>query len=235
MSEKTARRSWRTELQRFFRASTSLEAQLYPALKLDVRFRPYNSGDFESCMTIYDRNQPGRFPPNDRSKFEEYLKRDQKTLIVADCGSRVIACGGILLVAANVGVLCYGLVDPEFQRKRIGATLALLRIAQLPDLHEGVIVLIFAVKASMPVYRRFGFVDQGKWKNGETESHPVGVQHVSWITLRRIKRVLQEREVCVEGGQMPLHKSEEHECHVESTGNGYVRVRFERRAETASK
>ena len=235
MSELKGKRSWRTELQRFFRASASLEAHLYPPLGLDVRFRPYQARDFDSCLDLYGKNQPGRFPPNDRARFEEYLKRDQKTLIVADCGSRVIACGGILLVAANVGVLCYGLVDPEFQRKRIGATLALLRIAQLPDFHEGVIVLIFAVKASMPVYRRFGFVEQGKWKSDEAESHPVGVQHVPWITLRRIKRVLQERGVCVEGGQMPLHKSEEHECHVEATGNGYVRVRLERRTETASK
>ena len=235
MSELTARRSWRTELQRFFRASTSLEAQLYPPLELDVRFRPYEPKDLDSCLNLYEKNQPGRFPVNDRSRFEEYLKRDEKTLIVADCGSRVIACGGMLLVAANVGVLCYGLVDPEFQRKRVGAMLVLLRIAQLPDLHEGVIVLIFAVNASMPVYRRFGFVEQGKWKGSEAESHPVGVQHVPWITLRRIKRVLQERGVCVEGGPMPLHKSEEHECQVEATGHGYVMVRLERRGEIASK
>jgi len=109
------KRSWRIALKRFVFGWTSLEAQLYPPLERKVTFRPYEDRDFETCLAIYIRNEPGRFPPSHRPKFAEYLKKDQKTLIVAESDSRVVGYGGINLLAPNVATPCFGMVDPEFQ------------------------------------------------------------------------------------------------------------------------
>src|SRR6266481_148181 len=143
------RRSWRTALQRFIFAPTLLEAQLYPPLERKVSFRLYDMRDFDACLAIYLRNESGRFPENHRPRFEEYLRKEKKTLIIAEYNSKVVGYGGLNLGAPNVAVLCYGIVEPEFQRQRIGSTLTLLRIAQLSSGPGGAFAVIFAVDASM--------------------------------------------------------------------------------------
>src|SRR5712671_5054402 len=116
------RHSWRTVIQRFVFARTLLEAQLYPPLQKSVLFRVYELRDFETCVAIYRKNEAGRFPSGHGAEFVEYLKKDPKAFIVAECDSRVVGYGGINLMAPNVATLCYGIVDPEFQRQRIGTS-----------------------------------------------------------------------------------------------------------------
>jgi hypothetical protein len=132
-----AKRSWRIALQRFLFGRTSLEAQLYPPLGAEVVFRIYEPRDFEACLTIYRKNEPGRFPPDQGVKFVDYLKNEEKAFIVAESNSRVVGYGGMNLLSSNVAALCYGIVDPEFQKQRIGTALILLRVAQLPSCGDG--------------------------------------------------------------------------------------------------
>jgi hypothetical protein len=190
---------WRIALWRFIHSQTSLEAHLYPPLELNVLFRPYEKRDFEACLEIYRKNEPGRFPEGYSSVFTDYLQKDSKGLIIAELNSRVVGYGGVNLLGPNVASLCYGIVDPEFQGKRIGATLVLLRIAQLTADRDGFYVLIFAVDASIPIYTQFGFAETGKWKTEDGKYHPLGMLHVSLPSLQRIKSVLKRRGVQVQG------------------------------------
>jgi len=81
------RGSWRTALQRYVFARSPLKAQLYPPLEREVVFRIYEERDFEDCLAIHHQNQAGRFPQGNGPKFVEYLKREPKTFIIAECDS----------------------------------------------------------------------------------------------------------------------------------------------------
>jgi GrpB-like predicted nucleotidyltransferase (UPF0157 family)/predicted N-acetyltransferase YhbS len=230
-----SKHSWRTAIQRLILARTSLEAQLYPPLKMNVVFRIYEPRDFEPCLAIYRKCNPNRFPEGQATKFiakfTQYLERDRKTFIVVEYDSKVIGHGGIELLAPNIAVLCYGCVDPEFQGQRIGSALVLLRTAQLPANPHGVFFLIFAVDASMPVYRRFGFLDTGRWKTKEGTDHPTGLLHLPTDALIRVKSALIRRRLRIEGN-LVLHKTENVSVEIRRLRRDSYRVRIQPRAET---
>src|ERR1041385_1885443 len=221
---------WRVALLRLIHSQTSLEAHLYPPLKLNVLFRPYEKRDFDACLDIYRKNEPGRFPEGYSSVFTRYLEEDQKSLIIAELNSRVVGYGGVNIMGPNVASLCYGIVDPEFQGQRIGATLVLLRIAQLTADRDGVYVLIFAVDASILIYNQFGFAERGRWKTEDGKDHPLGILHVSQPTLKRVKSALKRRGVEVQGN-LVLGSSGESICEVQHDANGsrfVIRPRVEK-------
>jgi ribosomal-protein-alanine N-acetyltransferase len=221
-------RSWRTQLQRLIFARTSLEAQLYPPLQKNVMFRVYEPRDFEVCLEIYQKNEVGRFPSGHGAKFVDYLKKDAKAFIVAECDSRVVGYGGINLLAPNVATLCYGIVHPEFQGQRIGTALILLRIAQLASNPGGTFFLILAVDASMPIYRRFGFIEKTRWKAEDGKDHPVGVLHVPVDVLARVKSALDRRGVSLHS-RLVLQQSSEASCEIQRDANGSWRLQVQPR------
>jgi len=220
-------------LQRFFFARTSLEAQLYPPLEGDILFRLYGEHDFEVCLEVYRKNESGRFPQEHRWKFEEYLKKEKKTLIVAEWQSKVVGYGGINLLAPNVAVLCYGIIDPAFQRQRIGSALTLLRIAQLPLEPSGAFVFIFAVEASMPIYRRFGFVEKRRWKTEDGKDYPLGFLWVPRSSLHRVKSTLNRRGLKIQGNVI-LHLSGTISCEIQQNADGSYRLQLHPRTEDTS-
>ena len=192
-------------MQRAFIAQTTLETNLFPPLSAPVVFRPYRDNDYDACMAIYRKNEPGRFPPGHISTFEQFLRRDAKTCIITEVDSKVAACGGLLLEAPDLAILCYGLVDPAFQGFRIGSTLTLLRIALVPVQPADTFFLIYAVDQSMPFYRRFGFIERGRW-NLDDKDYPIGLLRVSYREMERVKNVLEQRNIRVDG-QLALHPS----------------------------
>jgi [ribosomal protein S18]-alanine N-acetyltransferase len=229
---KPAKRPWWIAWQRLLLSRTSLEAQLYPPLKGDIRFRVYESTDFEACLEIYVKNESGRFPQTHRPQFEHYLRSEAKTLILAVRGSRVVGYGGLMLLAPNVGVLCYGIVDPEFQRQRIGTTLTLFRIAQLQSEPIAAFALIFAVDASIPIYRRFGFIDYSKWKAEDGREYPLGFLQVPCWSMDPLRATLKKRRIQVQGN-LVLHQSTTHICEFEPNSKGRLTMQYRSRTDAA--
>jgi [ribosomal protein S18]-alanine N-acetyltransferase len=213
------------QLQRFFTAKTPLEGQLYPPLKLPVRFRPYEPKDFESCLQIYCKNAIRRFPDGHEKTFEAFLINEKKTFIIAELDSKVIGYGGLTLTSADTSVLCYGIVDPEFQNRRIGATLVLLRIAQLPPHPRRIFTIILAVDASMPIYNRFGFVERAKWKTEDGKLHPMGLLCIPQPVHQKIKSTLDKRGIQIKG-PLTLYKSDTNICEVEENATTGTRLHF---------
>jgi predicted N-acetyltransferase YhbS len=198
----------KVELQRGFLARTPLETHLFPPLSLPIVFRPYRDEDFDSCISIYRKNEPGRFPEGHAPAFEKFLRSNPKTCIVAELESKVIACASMTCEAPDLAMLLYGLVDPQYQGSRIGSTLTLLRLAQLPPGPTKILVLICAVNASMPFYRRFGFKQYGEWKAAEDgKDHPAAVLSLSHWELQRLKEALERRRMRV-AGKLTLYPSQ---------------------------
>lgn len=188
-----------TSIMRSFSRKTPLERALLSPLKLPVIFRPYHKSDFSACVAIYREVELGRFPPDLLGKFEKYLAKEDKAFIVAELNSEIVGFGGIELNGRNVSTLVYGMVVPKFQRQRIGSTLVLLRLAQLEPHRLGNFVRIFAVKDSLPVYRRFGFRFLAYWKYNDGTIHPAAYISVENSTLNTIQSTLKERAIGIQG------------------------------------
>jgi predicted N-acetyltransferase YhbS len=184
-------------------ARNRLEAQLFPRLKLNASFRAYEERDRDACLEVYRKNAPGRFPEEDSQGFEEYLAEDAKALIVAEVDSRVVGLGGLTLEGHNVATLCYGIVDPAWQRKRLGATLTLLRITLLPPAQDGFWIFIHTLNPSLPIYEKFGFIECGKWQSRDELDHPSAVLHIPPCSHQRIKTALANRGAAIQNSPAP--------------------------------
>ncbi|MFT4590592.1 MAG: hypothetical protein ACI8QF_004724 [Limisphaerales bacterium] len=184
-------------------ARNALESQLFPRLKLNAAFRAYEDKDRDACLEIYHKNAPGRFPNDDGQSFEEYLTKDDKALIVAEVDSGLVGFGGLTLEGHNVATLCYGIVDPQWQRQRLGAALTLLRIALLPPAEDGFWLFIHTLDPSLPIYERFGFIECGKWQSANEVDHPSAVLHIPTSSSERIKATLAQRGLAIQNAPTP--------------------------------
>lgn len=116
-------------VQRLFRPNL-IERQLFPGPSVQVVFRTYSKADFDSCVEIYDANAPDRFQNDRRGDFLAYLSGCPQGLIVAEHEGRVVGFAGLVSYEADVHILVYGIVAPEFQGRGIGSTLTPRRTRQ---------------------------------------------------------------------------------------------------------
>lgn len=185
-------------LRRLFPDTIPLETQLRQNLELPISFRVYRDEDFEACVALYRENQ-SVLPNDGGGHLIDFLKRDDKTLIVAELNGAIVAFGGLIMRNVNVSVFCYGIVSPKYKGYRIGTTLTLLRISQLPPNPGGNYVLIYTLEYSMLFYSRFGFVEVAEWRSGDGCIHPVGIIHVTDDSLHKVKSTLSARGVKADG------------------------------------
>jgi ribosomal protein S18 acetylase RimI-like enzyme len=194
-------------------AVTDLERMLYPPLRLPVTFRRYEDKDFEALLKIYELNAPGRFPEKSLYDFVKYLRSGQQGIIVGELDGKAICTGGLIQSGENIFILCYGLIHPEYQRQRIGSTMALLRIAATgrKESWQFVYTMINAVPASIPYYKQFGFTDAGIWLDRDGKSYPSAMVVYQVNVAKRVAAELSLRGVKVQGGLEP------HQHHVLTT------------------
>ena len=165
------------------------------------------------------------FPREAPESLKNFFKKNGSALVIAELGGRIAGYGGILLEAPNVAVLCYGIIDPEFQGHRIGTTLTLLRITLIEPQPSGIFVLIFAVDASLPFYRRFGFADWTKWKYEDGKEIRVAIVNIPGWASRKVKSKLHQRGIHVQGNMKP-GPSGNVSCSIKKTSRGKFQIEF---------
>ncbi|MBL9132315.1 MAG: GNAT family N-acetyltransferase [Verrucomicrobiaceae bacterium] len=154
-------------------------AMRWPSL-LGLSMRRYDvDRDRETCLAHYRLNQHGRFPPDVEKCYEQTLSQKDEDHFVIEHEGRVVA--SCLITASNTGLYTfgYGLVHPDFQGKGIGTLMFYARLAMLPQPERLAHIFIYAVAASMPYYRRFGFEQSDVWKDEQGDEHPAGSLWVS--------------------------------------------------------
>lgn len=218
-----------TFLYRLFARSTA-EKRLYPPPKVDFLIRPYELADRERILRIYDQNAPRRFPKNTKFEFENYIDSLPSSFFVAESKTHgIVGCGGISGLKNNIHTLCYGLVAPEHQSKRVGTTLALARIvaaAKTPETHYS---LIYAVEKSIRFYEKIGYESVGIW-HSETDGRefPIGVFIYHTDTLTRIRKTLQARGHLIDHS-IPIQPDEDIVPVIEETEYGFFSIKLERK------
>jgi len=126
-----------------------------------LSFRKVVEQDFDVCLDIYQTNEVlGLVPPHYEADFEAAVKGDDILFLVAILDEKVVACGGISYTTSGRtnAYLCYGLVHPDHQRRKIGTSLLLARLSLLRTaLAQPVDINLQATQYSKSYFAKIGF------------------------------------------------------------------------------
>jgi predicted GNAT family N-acyltransferase len=125
-----------------------------------ISIRSYRPDDKSACLAIYFENVEKQLVPAEyREEFEEALEDSSIATVVGVTDERVVACGGICYYHSREEAgLSYGLVHPEFQRRRIGTSILLARLSLLePSAKVPCDVSLTATQYSKTFFMRYGF------------------------------------------------------------------------------
>lgn len=209
-------------------ARSAAEKRLYPPPKIDFRIRPYTSADREEILRIFGAIDPGGFPQNARSEFESYIDTLPSSFFVAESEIHgLLACGGISGLQDNMHTLCYGLVAPEHQGKRVGTTLTLARIVAASKSLQPHFSLIYTVQNSIHFYEKFGYYNVGVW-HSETDGteYPIGIFAYHSSALEKIRKTLHERGHLIDGS-IRIQHDERINPTIEEIGDGFLSIKLE--------
>ena len=132
---------------------------------LAVEIRVYRPVDEDTCLAIYNENEPGRFPEGAAGLFRQFLHDPGYLKLLALADGRPAAVGGIGLIPglfADQACLVFGMVKPILHGQGIGTAMLLARLAALPRPVKPIRVLLSNVEASAGFFARFGFVRHGQ-------------------------------------------------------------------------
>jgi len=128
-----------------------------------IRVRPYTDADFDVCLGIYKRNEPGRFPEKYIDRFIKVLRDHTSLMLLAEDQDRVVGFGGVNVggpSSENLAWLSFGMVEPALHRQGYGTTILLARLAALPEPPVAYVLGIGTAGSSDSFYERFGFHTQ---------------------------------------------------------------------------
>lgn len=120
--------------------------------------RPYEPGDRDACLTLFESNVPVFFDVSEQEGFAGFLDdmRWPYQVIVRD--GRVVACGGHAVEADGVtAALCWGMVEGRLHGAGLGRQLTEARIAAARAIDGIREVRLDTSQHTEGFYRRFGF------------------------------------------------------------------------------
>jgi N-acetylglutamate synthase-like GNAT family acetyltransferase len=161
-----------------------------------LQFRRYRDSDLEQCLEIYRLNESGRFPEGILNRYWRLLADHGAYFLVLEQDGRIVATGGIAHYDANMAILCYGLVHPEFQGRGIGTALLFARLALLPlDPKDQHAISIACVSNSLGFYERFGFRKRGHWEDPAGRRHPMAYLLVNNKSVHAVRELLAKAHI----------------------------------------
>jgi predicted GNAT family N-acyltransferase len=215
-------------------AISTIDRELHPGMQVPVTFRPYASRDLDALLGLYDVNAAGLLPADTRETFASHLEQPVNGVFVGELGGKVMCCAGVTQLNPDVFNFCYGMVHPEYQKQRVGTTLTLLRIATTtrPKERSTLHAVIFAAAPVLPFYQRFGFVDNGTWKDSDGKEHPTAKLTYHSTIAQQVGSVLKWRKVEIKGEFQP-HISRRFEAKAVMGKKGLYEVKINAKAPAA--
>jgi ribosomal protein S18 acetylase RimI-like enzyme len=152
-------------LRRFTHPLGQIDPYLAKSRVRPAKIRVWNPADFDACMELYRLNEPGRFPLGGLPSFEAALKDGLMLYLVLEMEGRLVGCGGVGIYrygAVEQASLYFGLIHPQWQRRGLGSTLMLARLAMLPP-HAWQVAMT-VVPSSRSFYEYYGFLFHSRVK-----------------------------------------------------------------------
>jgi len=151
-----------------------------PREKPKLTHRSYHALDKGACLRIFEANIPKFILPHERADFAAFLDGLPHTgyyLVLEDEKGTVVACGGFAIEHDAEAVLCWGMVDPEFQGLGIGGTLRHLRLQMMTEIPNLKLVRLSTSQKDAPFFESYGFTITQVVPNGYgPELHKVDME-----------------------------------------------------------
>jgi ribosomal protein S18 acetylase RimI-like enzyme len=122
-------------------------------------YRAYTDADRAACLAIFDSNADRYFSPGDRAEFEAFLDAPVGFFgVLGDNAGRIVGCGGYRVRDdGQTGVLTWGIVAADCQRRGLGTELTLSRLCKLADCQRVQRVALNTSDQSAGFYLKLGF------------------------------------------------------------------------------
>ncbi|MGQ2991645.1 MAG: GNAT family N-acetyltransferase [Brevundimonas sp.] len=129
--------------------------------------RPYEPGDRDACLDLFDSNVPVFFDVSEREGFAEFLDEMRWPYQVIVRDGRIVACGGHAVEADGVtAALCWGMVDGRLHGEGLGRRLTEARLAAARAVRGVTAVRLDTSQHTEGFYRRFGFTVEAVTTDG---------------------------------------------------------------------
>ena len=126
--------------------------------KPEFLFRPYTPTDETVCLQLFDGNTPKFFGIEERTSFENFLKRQACPFFVVEFEALIIACGGYCQETNSDSiVLAWGMVRNDLHHQGVGTFLLHERLKAIFRENPAAKVIIDTSQYSQSFFARFGF------------------------------------------------------------------------------
>ncbi len=89
-------------------------------MKNQAYIREYNPDDQTDLIQLLRLNTPEYFSIDEEKDFIHYLDNEIDFYYVIELENKIVGCGGINFKDETTGVISWGIIHPEFQRKSFG-------------------------------------------------------------------------------------------------------------------
>ncbi|MDB5440025.1 MAG: family N-acetyltransferase [Caulobacteraceae bacterium] len=125
-----------------------------------MMIEPYQPGDRDACLAVFDSNTPRFFRPDEREAFAAFLDAPPGPYLVGRREGAIVACGGYGEDPCAPGswLLCWGMVVAHLHRQGLGRALLQARLraaAEAPGFRE---LRLNTSQHSSGFFERLGFV-----------------------------------------------------------------------------
>ncbi len=127
-------------------------------MKHQTTIRNYEEADKKSLIEILKLNTPTYFSIEEEKDFIYYLENEIDFYYVLEFENKIIGSGGINLPKdKNIGIISWGMLHPDFQRKGFGTLLLNYRISELLKINTINKIIVRTSQHVFPFYEKAGF------------------------------------------------------------------------------
>lgn len=134
----------------------------YIAVVMTIKSLSYVTGDFSSCLSIFESNVPTYFALAEREQFVQFLETKDPLrylYFVSTLDGAVVACHGLELDAKNKRAsFVWGMVDRAFHGRGVGTCITRERIKIAKETPNFAEVVLSTSQRTHGFYARHGFV-----------------------------------------------------------------------------
>lgn len=119
--------------------------------------RPYEPGDRDACLALFDSNVPEFFKAWERPGMEAFLDALPGPYLVLWDGAEVVACGGVADEGDGVGSICWTVVRRDRQGEGLGRRLLEACHTEARKLPHLARLRLDTIPAVAPFFRKLGY------------------------------------------------------------------------------
>ena len=124
-----------------------------------IPFREYRPEDLDTCLEIFESNNPKYFRDHERQGFIDWLNDpDRAPYYLFEIDGEVVACAGIYHDPdQNRAGMAWGMVRLEKHGQGIGRSMTQFRIDRMNELYPGVPQHLETIQLTFGFYEKLGF------------------------------------------------------------------------------